>query len=75
MKVATMKLFLTLILAQLGITPAWCESCGEMWEAHQLEAHVFEEWHEHEDENGGTHYEIEAYTLDICPVCVDYWTE
>lgn len=60
---------ITAILATLGLSPVWCDSCGEMQLDGNLETHVFEEWHEFD--HGA---EIVAYTMDICPTCVDYWT-
>lgn len=64
---------ITAILSALGLSPVWCDSCGEMQLDGNLETHVFEEWHEYDNE-GGTSYEIVAYTMDVCPTCVDYWT-
>lgn len=60
---------ITAMLASLGLSPVWCDSCGEMYFEGDLETHVFEEWHEYD--HGA---EIVAYTMDICPTCVDYWT-
>lgn len=64
--VAAMKLAMTLALAPFGVTPAWCDFCGEMYQDTQLKTHVFEEYHEYD--HG---FEVEAYTMDVCPWCVD----
>lgn len=36
MQVAIMKAVVTLMLASLGITQVWCESCGEMYASYQM---------------------------------------
>lgn len=33
MRVFALKVALTLILAAQGVTPFWCDSCGEMWDS------------------------------------------
>lgn len=61
MYVLAMKVACTIGLAMVGITPAWCDSCGTMHHAEDLA------WCENfagDGESGG-----------ICPGCVDFWTE
>lgn len=59
MYVTAIQLYLTLTLGIFGISPAWCESCGEMYPEETLA------WCEYDDGTAG-------YT---CLECVEHWHE
>lgn len=59
------------ILAIFGVTPVWCDSCGEMYLDGQLQTHIFEEVHEYEDEDG-IYYKTMPCFMDICSICEEH---
>lgn len=56
-----MKLILTIILGFFGITPKWCDCCGEMYQKEQMKYCIYIDHNEEENE---------GY---LCPICFDYW--
>lgn len=61
MYVTIMQVLLTIVLFPFGITPEWCDCCGEMYQLEQMEYCFYVDHNEEEHE---------GY---LCPFCVDYW--